>query len=329
MVSKKGPINLEAEQGGVIAASGSSLTAVKGGRGRFRVKEGNYTGPWYGCSVFYDFSGDWHCDSDGQGSSIEMNVPSIQPLAFRAGAYFDIYGYYGSGRSVANLYQLDKGFASFMDAVTFAHKYDADVEIGPAIMQNLSWMPTQIFGNNFKELGLIAFNGTPGYGFLTYATDSSIQVQTNNGHSYTLVRGKGHNAPVAQGSFNLGGTDYKNLTVSCYPSNSNYVFRLKDQVTNNAELIVEIAGNTLPTAAATYTLVAGTISQQPVLQQGEAAIRVTSTGSINDYYVSMASSGTISFSMSGGAPKITIGGIQVKQVTGSNTSILTSTIICK
>lgn len=59
-------VQVETESGGVISGS-STITAVSPGRGRFRPVDNNYVGAWYGCYVFYNFSGDWKCESNGRG----------------------------------------------------------------------------------------------------------------------------------------------------------------------------------------------------------------------------------------------------------------------
>ncbi|MCR6638180.1 MAG: hypothetical protein NVV82_04090 [Sporocytophaga sp.] len=191
-------VQVETESGGVISGS-STITAVSPGRGRFRPVDNNYVGAWYGCYVFYNFSGDWKCESNGRGEKINMTIPATPgDVIYSKTHYSDIARNYSSGRSAGYIYQDKLGSANFIDATTKANKYTLKVEIGPSVMSKLSWASTMIHSTTYSHIGLIGYRGMPGYGDLYIEEQNKIRVNDNEGHTYFFTKGKGEDALFGQ-----------------------------------------------------------------------------------------------------------------------------------
>jgi len=189
VVTKLEDIPIKTDNASVLSASGTTLTAVKAGLGRWRAEFDNYIGSWYSSQVFYDFEGGWYCEDDKMGHEIRMVVPPISEAVFCEGSEafpMRLDTLYKSNSWSLDLAHLKMGEAIFVDLVTEAYSL-AEVEIGPSRDCLICGTPSRNLRKGWG-FGGISFVDHLRYGSLIYLDDDEFEVSDNYKHRFKFIR---------------------------------------------------------------------------------------------------------------------------------------------
>ncbi|TGE17817.1 Ig-like domain-containing protein [Hymenobacter elongatus] len=175
------------ENGTVLTASGTKLTSVKAGIGRWRVVADNFIGPWESSQVFYDFSGGWICKNNKQGYSIQLLVPDITKKVVHEGVQ-------GNQSEMYTVYELWAGWfrqrakaqAQFTDLSSKVSRAVSNAYIGPLSNCTICAFPTELqkVGISYGELETRYDNLR---GVIAYLNDNEFTLfdGTQNGPIFT------------------------------------------------------------------------------------------------------------------------------------------------
>ncbi|HKG05188.1 MAG TPA: hypothetical protein VKB19_01950 [Pedobacter sp.] len=193
-------LTVETEEGGVLSASGKTLTSVKEGLGRWRVVAGNFFSSWYTSQVFVDFSGGWYCENDRQGHDIRMNVPQVPDIVFHGGVL-------GNQHHINKTFVLNSRFPAYAhttrakslvtDLVNKESFSNLDVEIGPATECLICSTPTRVQRSGWGSGG-ISFVNNNVYGGITYISENEFTVFDQNKNEFRFKRAEVSTEPPVQ-----------------------------------------------------------------------------------------------------------------------------------
>ncbi len=183
-------VTVETEDNTVISANGSTITSVKAGIGKWRVKQEDYIGPWKNSQVFYDFSGDWICSNNKKGFSIHMEVPEVVGRIYHRGVQGNYTAFFQLYELWANWYiQRDLAKAQFVNLVTKEVSKISNAKIGPLSACTICSYPTELQrqGWSYGELHT-SYDNTRGV--LTYINDDEFMMADGTLNGPIFKRGK-------------------------------------------------------------------------------------------------------------------------------------------